>query len=114
MAAITFRSFSLKSLRFAFSYSNSETVYYNIQSELTLNISNEIEGSQHYGEAIVILNLKKERYKTCLNNEYQYHGVSQDVIGFRNVTNRTISFEYIIAQSLQDESLAKYQNDIKS
>lgn len=92
--------------------SDGDKVFFEIESELTLQIFNEIEGSQHFGEPILSINLKKEKYKTCHNGNYEYHGVAEDVIGFRNVTNRTISFEYTISQTTDEGSKAEYHNRI--
>lgn len=94
------------------SCTNGDKIFHNVQSQISLNIINEVEGSTHYGEPIVSFNVRKDQYQTCLNDTYQYLGNAEDVISFKNATNRTISFEYKATQTLSDGSIAVYFNKV--
>lgn len=90
-----------------------DTVFFEIQSELTLIITNEVADSPDFGEPIVLMNVKKEKYKTCHNGTYSYNGVAQDVIGFENMSNRTISFEFVVSQTTDEGIKVEYHNKVK-
>jgi hypothetical protein len=92
--------------------SEGDKIFFELEADLTLQVFNEIEDSPHFGEPVVSINLQKEKYKTCHNGTYEYDGLAQDVIGFRNVTNRTISFEYTITQTTDEGNKAEYHDQI--
>jgi len=85
-------------------------MFYDVQSQISIDVINQVAGSDHYGEPIVTVDVRKERYKSCLNGDYQYLGIAEDVIVIQNVTNRAVSFQYKISQALSDGSMAVYKN----
>jgi hypothetical protein len=91
---------------------NGDNIFHEIQGQISLQVLNEVDGSPHFGEPILAVNVRKEKYKHCSNNTYQCNGIANDIIGIKNPTNRTISFQYTITQPLPDGNQVTYSNRI--
>jgi hypothetical protein len=51
-----------------------------------------------YGNAFAVMIVREDIYKTCSDNMYVLNGYTENVITFRNTSNRTVSFDFTVTQ----------------
>jgi|GEM_PF-3886806 len=76
-----------------------EKKFNDILSEITINNFDNTIGSPYQGKVFSSLTITQNRYQTCHNGQMGLNGHTENILSFRNVTNYSLTFDFVITQN---------------
>lgn len=76
--------------------------FIDVQAEQNIEGIDQTVGSPFENQSITVLTLEQERFETCPEGILTFEGYFETIIKFKNITDKTISFKYVILQTVNE------------
>jgi hypothetical protein len=90
-----------------------EKQFFDVLGVVNINNFDNQAGSIYQNQVFSTLEIKQNRFETCVNGSFQLNGYTENIITFKNITNHTVSFDYLITQNLNG-NIRQYQGVISN
>ncbi|MDR6805554.1 hypothetical protein J2Y45_002137 [Dyadobacter sp. BE34] len=77
---------------------NGDVKFYDVLAKKSINCWDNTFGSPTQG-VFSVLTLTQNRFQSCVNGKFELKGLTENIVSFKNVTEKTISFDYTITQN---------------
>jgi hypothetical protein len=93
--------------------SNGENRFFDVLATANINVFDQQNGSPNQGQVFTTLEIKQDRFESCVDGSFTLNGYTENIISFTNVTNSTVSFDYQITQNLSG-NVRQYQGFVSN